>query len=189
MSITTEATTVNIRSQEARKLFGFAVSQNPEEIYELTGRPEPSHLPGAAHLFITDRYAELQEGESGAQDLLKYGIADTQTFILNIMQHHPDITFEKAVQIAQHERTINALAIIARQSSGVSTALIRHPGDVYDLDPTHTAIDTSETITPSYRNGCPAVEVVAGTVEPWPIFARFAPWAGKLALISYFDHK
>jgi len=188
MSIILE-TTINKREQEAKKLFGFAVRQTPEELYDVIERPAPSQLPAAAHLFITSEYAKRQDEESGAQDLLKFGIADTQTFILNIMRHHPDIPFDRALQIAQHERTINALAVVARQASFTSAIIISHPGDTYDLDPKREAIDTADSIQPNYRNGCPAVEVPGGEVKPWPIFNRFAPWAAELALRSYFEHK
>jgi hypothetical protein len=177
------------REQEAKKLFGFTISKDSDNLYRRIGQPLPAELPKKASRRIGADYAKTHNEESGAIDLLLFGLSDTQTFVLNIIDQHPDIPFERALQIGQHERTIKALAVIARQRQVISSAMISHPGDAYDLSSDKLAIEVSSSINPSYRNGCPAVEVVGGEVAPWPLFQRFAPWAAKLAIISYYDHK
>jgi hypothetical protein len=189
MSLLFEQKLVSEREQEAKKLFGFVVSKNPDELYERMEKPVLAELPRTARTTLSAEYAVTKGYESKAQDLLLFGLADTQEFLLGIMQHHPDIPFERAVEIASHERTVKALAMIARQNSQRSTALLRSPHDVYDLAPDKAAIDIDDSIMPATVEGCPAVEVAGDSVEPWPIFNRFVPWASRLALLSYYDHK
>ena len=189
MSIAFEEPLFNYREQEAKQLFGLAVSKAPENLYAALGAPAPSKLPDTARDSISAEYARKYGRESDAQDLLLVGIAETQTYVLGSMQHHPNIPFERAVAIVQHERTTRGLALIARQSSENTTKYLRHPGDAYDLSADRVAIEVDASITPALVRGCPAIEVVNGDVMPWPIFSRFAPWAAKLALLSYYDHR
>lgn len=189
MSIITEPSPY-LREMEARKLFGFALKNDPDTLYDQIDRPEPNKLPLVANRFITADYANTRGKESEAPDLLLNGLVDTQIFILNIMHLHPDIPYERAVAIAQQKRTIEALAIIARQSSNRSYTLINNPGDSYDLDPHEGIVRVDDSVRPSVSFGCPAVEIINDhDVKPWPIFGQFGHWATKLALISYFDHK
>lgn len=177
------------REKEARKLFGYVVKQDRDKLYDQLHRPAPSSLPREAGIQLTAGYVNEFGQESGAQDLLFYGLSETQEFILGILEHHPAISFDRAIQIAQHRHTIKSLAIMARQNPNREIRPLSHPGDTYDLSHNQQSIEVADSITPSLINGCPAVIVVEGHVEPWPIFNRFATWAAQLALTSYYDHK
>lgn len=190
MSLATENENyTEARKQGAKKLFGLAVSEDSQALYQRIERPAPTKLAIEANRRIGADYAHAHNEESNAGDLLLYGLVDTQTFILNIIEQHPDLSFERAVEIAQHERTIQALGIIARQRPIISHAMIKTPSTFYDLSSDKQAIEMASTVIPSSRHGCAAIEIAGGEVAPWPIFERFAPWAAKLAIISHYDHK
>jgi len=173
----------------AKKLFGFAMREDSLALYNRIDRPAPSQLPILASRRIGADYVTAYHEESNSYNLLLNGLGDTQTFILNILDQHPNIPFEKAIEIGQHERTITALAVLARQRQFMSSVLLKSPGDSYDLSPDKQAIEMGDSFKPNRSQGCAAVKVVAGEAEPLPIFQRFAPWAAKLAIISYYDHK
>jgi hypothetical protein len=177
------------RIKEAKKLFGFALREDSLALYNRIERPAPSELALAANRRIGADYLAMHHDETKAGDLLLNGLDDTRKYIVNIIDLHPAISFEKALDISQDERTMRGLALLARQSDLMSSTMLKNPGKTYDLSPDQQAIEVADSVTPSYRFGCKAVELVGGEVTPWPLFQRFAPWAAKLAIISYYDHK
>lgn len=88
------------------------------------------------------------------------------SFNLSTMtNNHPDVSREQALRIIASPRTINTIAILARQTHRTSLALIDQQHGVYDLSHDEEAIDAHVSIYPNPHNGCPAVDMKNG-MEP-----------------------
>jgi hypothetical protein len=178
---------INERVQDAKKLFGFVVANTPEETFRLLEAPKIAQLDKATRLHFGATYAETFRHESLALDLLEYGVKDTSRFVGGVLAQHSDITFEQAITIATHERTIKSLAVVARQREVMSSVLLKS-GTTFVLDADEASIALASQVLPNRTDGCLAVDVEGGDVRPWPLFERFGRWAGELTVRAYFHH-
>jgi hypothetical protein len=176
------------RDHEARKLFGFAVAHDPAQLYEDLGQPRTHELPGTARTHLMAEYGEKTGEKSELGYLLLYGIGQVSMYVSETMAHHPGIPIERAIAIARHQRTLDGLAIMAKQKPERSWQLFDRPGEIYRLSPDEQAIEVDQSVDVSNNRGCPAIEMNDGVLTPWPIFNRFAPWAGELAVHAFYKH-
>jgi hypothetical protein len=175
------------RNREAQQLLGYATFFDPVELYDAIDRPIPDHLPSIATVYISTRFENSRERTLDVDDLLAAAISDTGRMLTTILEHHPGISIEQALIIARHERTVLAVAKIARQQLFHAELLIDKGTRAYDLGDGEDHIETASQVTPNLRRGCPAVEI-SPEVKPSPLFQRVVPWAGHLSLLAYFLH-
>lgn len=178
--------------RDARRLMGFAISHEPQTLYHELGEPTINEQATVATKHILEKFTKSM-GQNPERDLLFYGLADTAQILMDIFKRHSNIDQDLGMRIALHPDTTNALAKLARHPESVyGTLLNTNPSDgIIRLEAAegneHIAVSPPHQLFP-YRNGCPAVTVESGP-KPSPIFKRFVPWAGELAVLSYFDHK
>lgn len=173
--------------RDANHLLEFSISHEPYRIYKYV-----KDFPFESRAIkLTDRlHGEFEEkyGRNTADLVLLYGYGDTAEMLSYAMRHHPEVDYEMALKIVHDPRSINAFARIARNHTDRFDA-IRRNGEYYlsMLGTSDVFFDTA--VDPQRFAGCPAVRVEGEIVKPIPIFERFVPWAGEIAVQSYFEFK
>jgi hypothetical protein len=172
-----------------RILVGAAVEMDPAELYSSLRHPTYDDLP-----FLVARevggQVEYAVAEK-AHKILSLAIRDTGMYLLKGLRHHEfSGTFDEALSFAQHDRTIDGIANFARlrTSSSYYHIFSSKPGRSYHVDP-HSS---EPAIVPTYPSepedgGCPAAGTEKDPTKPTPLFRKFVPWAGELALRCAYD--
>lgn len=182
-----------------RKVFGFALSYNPAEIFqairEKTNNSSPQVVAGAvAEIIERDMILQSRVDDSSLEivsDALEYvsaGIGDTYKILKNEFAANPGLTFEQSIDIAQHPQTIRTIAALALRSEDMLGPMInRHPSpSTYQLDASQQYLQPGDQLRTSTRFGCPFAGH-EGIVEPDPLFIRFTGWAGAISVQHYYD--
>ncbi len=179
------------RYRESKKLIAYAVAFEPNEIYELAGNPLPSRLAGA----ITSTVArEAKEADlniaidnDDVTNVLKCGVDDIQSVLHPYFWKHT--SQEAALSFIDHERTAQAIAVLALRSEEAMGNLIRSmEKDPYGQRALSLHVQLPYDTKPSpATNRCPAAEY--SDTQPFdPVFQKFVRWSGRLALQSLAYH-
>jgi len=168
---------------ESRWLFSVVTEQDPDQLYHDGGTiPQIRN----ASVEYASRRTNYDFSES-AVDLLQDGLTDTldavQTVFVNSQLVAP---IEHRLSIVRDPRTISALAAAAARAAEIKDIAIHHtpqspPNIQLSRDNTHIIAVGLREVSPASRR-CPYAG--NGSLEPIaPIFRRFVPWAGHLAVL------
>lgn len=187
---------------ETRKLFGFAISKNPQDIYKaVRGRiPNetitPELLGYTTSQVVSDAYEEQTQTDNldhniQAADtltLLSAGVGDTYIILKNEFNQQPTLSQEQAQVIAANPRTARTIAQLALRDQDDLRALLNEHRvrPAYFIDETNNFIVPHDSRAAPQRYGCPFAGR-EGIVAPAPLFTRFIEWSGLIAVQCYFD--
>lgn len=186
-----------------RKVFGFAMSHDPAEIFQAIQTKEPSHQPPElVGKVVADVIKEDMESSGQPitpsleviEDTLTFvatGVRDTYEILTNeFATISPPLTFERAMGIAQHPQTAQTIAALALRSADELEPLTSvYPGpSIYKLDASQRYIEPGKElqIPPNPISSCPFAGR-EGIVAPDPLFVRFVAWAGAISVQHYYD--
>lgn len=180
------------RIQDSRRLFGFAVSLDPSNLFVEMGSPLPSRLSDRAGPFVIKK-AEESNGDfyrNEVEELLNSGIRDTVDIL------HPKLEkiisekgIEAALKFAADKRTAAALASLALRPESLMKSLIQteafNPHGVsFRLTEDGPAMIASERLIGTQNEvGCPLAGENA-EVKVDPLFKKFTDWTGQLCIAS-----
>lgn len=163
---------------------GIAVSYSPESTFEAAGSPTLNALPLAVQGLMESRFEERFGRPAKVSSLLHYGIVDTANLAKYVYDVHPKgMPLDTLTSIMAHQGTMLSAAIMARQDPIDSRVLLDASNGAYGMSRDGTSLEIEPHILPRQNIGCPAVDF-RNEGEPWPIFKKFIPWAGELALRS-----
>lgn len=175
------------RMKEANRLMTFAMRRDPEAYFEQIQRPPLEMLAEVAGEYTAAEYSHVYGEESRAVDLLKAGIKDSIPPFEVIADAHPELTIEQALQVMTNPATTKTYGMLASMSQAEMQKVLAEASDYFTLDASTNALIAMKPITPDPGYGCEAVDMRHGKEEMSPVFKKFAPWAGSLAVYSYFN--
>ena len=88
-----------------------------------------------------------------------------------------------------NEKTIATYGILASMPQGALTDLYEDPDSHFALTDDARAVVLTKAVRTSPNFGCEAVDVRSGHPEMSPIFKKFVPWAGQLAVLAYYEKR
>lgn len=176
----------SILFRDANRLLGFSVAHKPDQVYEHI-KQFPFELRANELTKLLHSKFEEAYGANHADLILLYGFGDTSKILSHALDKYGVTDRERAAKLAHDERTINAFARMARNTQEVFNTLVNNGEYRISTVDNEDFIDTD--IDPRRFAGCPAVKVENGSALPLPIFKRFVPWAGEIAIDSYFEFK
>jgi hypothetical protein len=178
--------------REAQKLIAYAVSIDTDDIYEEAGKPLPSRLApavtGAVAHRVTENGLNIASGDNDIREYLKSGVEDIHSAIHPYLWKQP--SYESALEFIHHDRTAQAIAVLALRSEEAMDNIIRD----LDKDPYGQRLHAPYLKLPygtepaPHLGGCPAASF--SETEPLnPVFKKFVHWSGRLVLASLVHHK
>jgi hypothetical protein len=190
MSINGNLTPAEIfeQRQETRKLVGFAITLDPEEVVRETEQGNDfGHIVTLQTEYVTDAFKRSRgwHEHARAKALLANGIGDARLIMRHMIEIHPAGTpLDRYLAIGRHESTIASIALAAAQTDRQLNLIIDDEPDRYfQLSADNEALIITAHLEPDARNGCPETGPL-GRVEPSPLFKSFVPWATEVAARS-----
>lgn len=177
------------RMKEANRLLSFAMRRNPSEYYDFIERPLIGDLAEQAGNVTAAEFSHVFNAESEAIDLLKAGVQDIIPPFLTIVEAIPELQESQARAIMVHDITVATYGLLASMSQEGMSELYTHVSSYVQLSDMQDAITLVRPVTSSHEFGCEAVDTRTGRVDMTPLFKKFVPWAGSLAVSSYYKNR
>lgn len=183
--------------QASRKVFGFALSHDPFELYDTLNKPRPSALADSVYVRIRHDYLQRDSvaqqatsAEEKAFGLLQRSVDQVDTLMQPYLREK---TAQEGREFITGKTAREWLATLAlRRDDDEMTGFanlvdFRHRNYRLVTDADHPGDRHPKTIPPHKERGCPFAGH-DGEVHIDPIFRRFVPWAGALALAAVETH-
>lgn len=162
--------------------------RNPKEYYDFISRPRLARVAEVAGLRTAAEYAHEYDSESDVIDLFEAGINDVIPPLTAITKKHPELTQEQAFTIMSNDVTVATVGLLASMGEVGLHRLYDEDKEIFSLSDDRDAIILTHSIEPSPYGGCRAVNVREGHPEMTPMFRKFVPWAGSLAVLAHFEY-
>lgn len=178
--------------REAQKLIAYAVSIDTDDIYEAAGKPLPSRLApavtGAVARRVNENGLNIAADDYDIREYLDSGIEDIHSAIHPYLWKQP--SYESALAFVDHDRTAQAIAVLALRSEEAMDNIIKALGDdPYDRRLRAPYLELPYGTEPAPHLGsCPAASF-SETQPLNPVFKKFVHWSGRLVLSSLVYHK
>lgn len=182
--------------QSARILFGYSMKFNPEDVYDILQQPKLEDTPRLTEMAIQGGMPldlRHKTGIAVTRRLLSAGISDVGNAMQTALQHHSDVSFSEAVDIAKDPRTIDFIAYAARHNQLSTESILKHgilseDGEAIIKDPKFHPAAPGLPRQALYA-GCPVARSERSQNEAQPVFKAFVPWAAELCLRAIYHHK
>ena len=175
------------RMKEANRLVSFAMRREPNDYYNFINRPPLDELAEEAGNATAAEFSHIFNEESEAVDLYKAAIQDIIPPFETIAHQQPNLTPTQAHHIMAHDTTIATYGLLASMSQEVMHELYQHAASHVRLSEEKDAITLVNPVASSPSFGCEAVDAHSGQPEMSPLFRKFIPWAGSLAVLAYYE--
>jgi hypothetical protein len=183
----------------ARRFVGYALRHDAQELYNAMNTPTPEQLARSTVLHLTAQ--GIQERVFTVDNMIRVedrtiltnAIEDICNILHTSFAHHQPAGQPEALSIVRDPRTILAIAKLALRSEEELITLTnprkRHTDlpRPYYMAPDFTHLEANPHLSVSNTPGCPMAGH-HGEVAPDPLFIRFVPWAGELAVRSLYLH-
>ena len=184
------------RRSEARRVMGFGLSLLPLDVFRASDDPntQPVLLPVRQATYLIELYNNNHVSHPvdvpNAYKFVGAAMGQAWEIMNTAIEHDPrDLSVEEAIAMGHDERTLNAYAVMASQTDGISSIMIKnHHGAFYRVTEDRGGIEISPGVNPSTEATCPEAGP-RGKVEPTPLMRRFVPWATELAVYSILRSK
>lgn len=178
-----------LRMKEANRIMQFAMRRSAEDYYNEINRPTLHTLSETAGRFTAAEFSNEYDEESFAVDLFATGIHDIIPPFVAIADNTPELTKEKSLSLMRSSQTIATYGLLASMPQAGLARVNESAPEYFTLSDDTSSIILTQPIRSSPNYGCEAVDARSGSPEMSPLFKKFVPWAGSIAVLAYFEHK
>lgn len=178
------------RYRTAQRLFGVAVSYQPEDIFSSISDWSHHSYPQVVTDIVKEGYEQRFNHTPSKADLLllSTGMQDIHKIITQVLAHHPvPVDESRTREFMARTKTSESIALLALRSTSSMDMVIRSfyftpTSSYYHLSEDASAITTNHLSAQTY--GCPAAGE-NGVVKPSPLLKRFIPWTGEFVIEAH----
>lgn len=175
-----------------RKTFARVIVHDPTDVYAAA-----TSMTSVEPRFIEKLRLHVESllGSSDRVGLIREGVRDIQTIFDAALEDCPEMSRQDALEVVRDPTTILAVAELAlRESSRLECyALQPDRSRYFYIEPTRKQLLLGSKL-PNHelsQSGCPYAgkgTETADAIRIDPLFKRFVPWAGTIAILHYFDN-
>lgn len=181
------------RTQQSRKLIGYAIGHDPEEIFIESGKPLPSRTASSVAATILKMYEENNGKTTHPEvsEVFRAGLRDVNYALHNHLSKHVQAgNLEFVYELADKKSTAEVMARLALRTEesleGLLSLIERDSSEKIVYTDTRTS-ELKTVVPPTKHGGCPFAGH-DGEIDISPLFYRFTSWSARVSIESLKDH-